>query len=374
MTAVANDARWMRRALALARRAEGMTRPNPPVGAVIVENGAPLGSGWHHAAGQPHAEVNAFAACPRPPSRDATLYVTLEPCCTAGRTPPCTDLIVRSGIRRVVAACPDPNPRHAGRGFEVLSAAGIEVATGVCRAEAEALIEPFATRMLKGRPFFTVKLASTLDGRIADRDGSSQWITGEKARAWVQRMRRRCDAVIVGAGTVAADDPSLLCRLAGAPKNLFRVIVDGRGRIPASARVLNDEAAARTVVATAVELPQKRIREITARGARVWTMPSAEGGGAVDLRALAKRLGDEGLMHVLCEGGGKLAGSLAAAGLADEFALFYAPKVLGDACATPCIAGLDLPLSGALSLEIREMRRIGADLLVMARPAREDAP
>ena len=369
MKAQPDDARWMRRALSLARRAEGQTRPNPPVGAVIVENGAPLGEGWHHAAGQPHAEVNAFASCPRPPSRDATLYVTLEPCCTTGRTPPCTDLILRSGIRRVVAACPDPTPRHAGRGFDILRGAGIDVAVGPCRAEAEALIEPFATRTLKGRPFFTVKLAMTLDGRIADRAGSSRWITADKARAYVQRLRRRCDAVIVGAGTVAADDPSLLCRLRGAPQNLFRVIVDGRCRIPASARVLTDPATPRTIVATAREPSDARMRALTAHGARMWTLPSASDPDAVDLSALARRLGDEGFMHVLCEGGGLLAGSLARAGLADEFQFFYAPKILGDAAARPCLAGMDLLLPDSVGLETRSARFIGRDLLVVARPA-----
>lgn len=368
MKAQPDDIRWMRRALSLARRAEGRTRPNPPVGAVIVENGAPLGEGFHHAAGQPHAEVNAFASCPRPPSRDATLYVTLEPCCTAGRTPPCTDLILRSGIRRVVVACADPNPRHAGRGLDILRAAGIEVAAGPCRAEAEALIEPFATRMLRGRPFFTVKLAMTLDGRIADRTGASRWITSEKAREYVQRLRRRCDAVIVGAGTVTADDPSLLCRLRGAPRDLLRVVVDGRCRIPASARVLADAAAERTVVVTAREPSAARMRALSAHGARVWVLPSKADPDAADLQALARRLGDEGIMHALCEGGGKLAGALAGAGLADEFQLFYAPKILGDPRAVPGIAGMGLLMPDSLELESRSARFIGRDLLVVARP------
>lgn len=368
MKAQSDDIRWMRRALSLARRAEGQTRPNPPVGAVIVENGAPLGEGWHHAAGQPHAEVNAFASCPRKPSRKATLYVTLEPCCTTGRTPPCTDLILRSGIRRVVVACPDPNPRHAGRGFDILRNAGIDVTVGPCRAEAEALIEPFVMRTLNERPFFTVKLAMTLDGRIADRTGSSRWISSDKARDYVQSLRRRCDAVIVGAGTVIADNPSLLCRLRGAPQTLFRIIIDGRCRVPSSAQVLADAAAERTVVVTAREPSAGKLRELTSHGARVWTLPSASDPNAVDFHALAHRLADEGFMRMLCEGGGLLAGSLVRAGLADEFQLFYAPKFLGDAAARPGLAGMDLLLPDSIALETRSARFVGRDLLVVARP------
>ena len=199
-TPQSTDARWMARAIMLARRGEGGTHPNPPVGAVVVRKGKVLGEGWHRQAGLPHAEVEAIHAC-RSPVKEATLYVTLEPCCTHGRTPPCTDLIIRSGIARVVVGCVDPNPRHASRGFRLLHKAGIEVTTGVCSAECSRLIEPFAMRITNGRPFVTLKLAMTLDGCIADRGGASKWITGPAARATVQSLRQRVDAVMVGAGT-----------------------------------------------------------------------------------------------------------------------------------------------------------------------------
>lgn len=357
----------MRQALVLARRGEGRTRPNPPVGAVVVRGRRLLGAGWHHRAGGPHAEVEAIRACAGVP-RGATLYVTLEPCCTTGRTPPCTDLILASGLRRVVVGCVDPNPRHAGRGLELLRQAGLEVVCGVCQTQAEALIEPFATRLRLGRPFVTLKLALTLDGRIADRDGLSRWITGPPARAWVQRARRRCDALLVGAGTVLADDPSLCCRLPGA-QVAWRVIVDGRGRVAPEARVVTDAAASRTLMVTTRAVPSVRREAWTTHGARVWTLPGSR--GRVDLADLLRRLAAEGLLHVLCEGGGDLAGDLVRHGLVDAYAFFYAPLLLGDAAARPGLAGVDLRLPQARRLAVQRLRRLGDDWLIEARPAPE---
>ncbi len=358
------DAAWMRRALELARQSEGHTRPNPPVGAVVVRGGRLLGEGRHTRAGCPHAEVEALDVC-RGRACGATLYVTLEPCCTTGRTPPCTERILAEGVRRVVAGCRDPNGCHCGKGFERLTAHGVEVVWGVCEEEARELIAPFAKHIATGYPYVTLKLAMTLDGRIADRRGVSQWITGEAARAEVQALRRRADAVLVGAGTVCADDPSLLCRLPGAGR-LTRVVVDASGRVPAAARVLADPAAEQTVLATVPAAAAARGAAWSAHGARVWTFaPDRE--GRVPLRRLLRRLGGEGHLHVVCEGGGALAGALHDAGLVDAYELYYAPAVLGDARAVSGVAGRGCLLPRLERLRVVEVRRVGEDVLVRAR-------
>ncbi len=357
----------MRLALSCARRGEGHTRPNPPVGAVIVRGGRVIASGYHRRAGAAHAEVEALRACGAA-ARGATLYVTLEPCSTEGRTPPCTGAILRAGIARVVVGCEDPNPRHAGRGFELLRAAGVRVDGDVCAAECRDLIAPFAKQIASGLPWVTLKLAMTLDGRIADREGLSRWITAPPARAWVQRLRRRADAVMVGAGTVLADDPSLRCRLRGAGE-LWRVIVDPAGTLPPQARVLSDEWCGQTIVATNADGARSLRRRLPRRTAvRIWSF-SAAANGRISLRAMLRRLAKEtGALHVVCEGGGKLAGSLASAGLIDSYALLYAPALLGDSAARPAIAGLDRRLARRLELDVRQVRRLGVDLLLLARP------
>jgi len=359
-----DDAHWMGRALALARRGEGGTRPNPPVGAVVVRKGQLLGEGWHQRAGMPHAEVEAINAC-RGSVKGATIYVTLEPCCTHGRTPPCTDLLIRSGIARVVVGCVDPDPRHASRGFRILDKAGVAVTAGVRGEECRRLIEPFAMRVQSGRPFVTLKLAMTLDGCIADRDGASQWITGPEARAAVQALRRRADAVLVGAGTVEADDPSLRCRLRGA-HDVWRVVVDGNGRTPASAQVLTDRWADTTIVATSPRCPARRRAAWARNGSRVWVLP-AGANGRIGMARLLRRLAGEGIMHVLCEGGGNLAGALIKAGLVDEYVWFYAPAILGDRRAVGAVAGADFRLARLPRLRIEEVSHLGKDLLVRAR-------
>ena len=356
---------WMDRALALARRGEGCTRPNPPVGAVAVREGRLLGEGFHARAGLPHAEVEALNACRESP-RGATLYVTLEPCCTHGHTPPCTDLLISSGIARVVVGCPDPNPRHASRGFHILHDAGIAVTRGVREEECLRLIEPFACRLAMGRPFVTLKLAMTLDGRIADRTGQSKWITGPEAREAVQALRRRVDAVMVGAGTVMADNPGLRCRLPDAP-SAWRVVVDGRGRTPATARVCTDAWAETTVLATSSACSDAKRRAWGRKGARVWTIP-VNRDGHVNLLRLLRRLADEGIMHLLCEGGGTLAGSLIRARLVDEYRFFYTPAVMGDTRAVSGVTGAGFTLARMPRLRIEEVSRLGADLLVRARP------
>lgn len=307
----------MERAIALAWKSAGRTRPNPPVGAVVVKNGRIIGEGRHKRAGCAHAETAALAACSEDP-RGATVYVTLEPCSREGRVGACTAALAAAGVKRVVWACRDPNPANSGRAARILRRAGIETASGVCAAEALPLIRPFAKHVATGLPFVTVKIAMSLDGRICDLAGNAKWISCERARKTTGALRSRVDAVMVGAGTVRADDPSLLCRV-GRNDSLVRVIAASARGIPAGSQVLSDSAADRTIVA----------------------VPAA-GSGRVDLRGLMKTLGAMGLMHVLCEGGLELARSLADEGLVDEWICVTAPVVIGS-------RPVSSPLAGAFS-------------------------
>lgn len=327
---------FMQRALALARRGEGLTRPNPPVGAVLVQNGKIIAEGFHKKAGGPHAEVNCLKSAIGN-LKSAILYVTLEPCSTQGRTPPCTDLILAHGIRCVVIGAKDPNPAHAGRGIRILHRAGVKVITGVCRAEAETLIAPFSKLILTGMPYVTLKLAATIDGQIADASGKSKWITGLQARAKAQELRRSADAIMVGAGTVRADNPSLLPRPAKGRKP-WRVVVGST--LQANARVLTDEAAERTLVMNGT------------------------------LKKILRDLGKRGVMHVLCEGGGALASSLVRAGLVDEFVLFVAPSLLGGG-GIPMFGKKGWPLANMPLLEFQTLEKCGKDVFIRALPVKE---
>lgn len=354
---------WMRRALELARKGEGMTRPNPPVGAVIVKHGRVVGEGYHRRAGGPHAEIFALREAGER-ARGGVLYVTLEPCSTWGRTPPCTEAILRAGIRRVVAAISDPNPRHAGRGFEWLRRRGVEVEAGICRAEAAELLAPFAKWIRTRTPWVTLKLAATLDGRIADQEGHSRWITGPEARRRVHEWRRAADAILVGAATVKADNPRLTPRPARG-RTPYRVIVDSvRARVPLTARVFADDAVARTIVAVPEGYPVSRAKALQKAGAQVWVLPNC--GGRVDIRQLLAELGKWGVLHVLCEGGSQLAATLCQEGLVDSFAFFYAPKLLG-AAARPMLEGCGWLLHHAPELDIVRCEKVGRDILVEAR-------
>ncbi len=352
----------MSRALDLARRGEGLTRPNPPVGAVLVQNGKIIAEGFHKKAGGPHAEVNCLRKLkPGAQSlRSSTLYVTLEPCSTHGKTPPCTDLILERGIRRVVVGCNDPNPSHAGKGLRKLRRAGVEVTGGVCRRDAETLIEPFAKRMRTGLPFVTLKLGVTLDGRIADAAGKSQWITGPQARKNVQALRRKADAVLVGAATVRADNPSLLPRPAKG-RAPWRVVIGSN--VPVKSKVLTDETAEQTIVFSSSSTPA--LRHARAAGSSVSAKSSAG-----FLRSVLRTLSDRGLMHVLCEGGGELAGSLVRAGLVDEFVFFVAPSLLGGE-GVPMFGKKGWALKQMPRLVFRTLEKCGEDVLITARPEKE---
>ena len=355
-------------ALELARRGEGLTRPNPPVGAVVIAGGSLVGQGYHRKAGGPHAEVYALRQAGTA-ARGATLYVTLEPCSTWGRTPPCTDAILAAGVKRVVAAAGDPNPRHRARGLALLRRAGVAVTHGVKQAEALRLIRPFAAWMGLGRPWVTLKLAVTLDGRIADADGCSRWITGPGARRAVQDLRRASDAVMVGAGTAVADNPSLLPRPARG-RSPWRVIVDSAGRLPLTATVLTDEACGRTIVATTERCSGARARSYERTGAQVARLPVI--GRRVSLPALMAALHERQIMRVLCEGGGELAAGLLEAGLVDEMILFMAPKVLGGR-AVNAVGGVGWPLAAAPQFVVESIERYGEDVALRYMASHRDA-
>jgi diaminohydroxyphosphoribosylaminopyrimidine deaminase/5-amino-6-(5-phosphoribosylamino)uracil reductase len=356
----AADREFMRQALALAGRGLYTTTPNPRVGCVIVKDGAPVGTGWHEKAGLPHAEVLALKSAGER-ARGATLYVNLEPCSHHGRTPPCVDAIIPAGIKRVVAAMQDPNPRVAGAGFAKLRAAGIEVESGLMEDEARELNIGFVARTTRGRPWVRMKIAASLDGRTALANGKSQWITGEAARADGHRWRARACAILTGHGTVRDDDPQLNVRGVDTPRQPLKVVVDSRFETPLSARLLND---GKTLVAGAVD-ETKRIAALKAAGAETVVIPNDR--GKVELFKLMEELARRELNEIHVEGGTKLNGSLLQAGVVDELLVYFAPSLIGDSGR----GMFDLPeltqLSRSTSLKIREVERMGEDLRILAR-------
>jgi diaminohydroxyphosphoribosylaminopyrimidine deaminase/5-amino-6-(5-phosphoribosylamino)uracil reductase len=358
-----SDEAYIERALALAERGRGLVSPNPMVGAVVVVEGRIVGEGHHEGPGQPHAEVVALREAGER-ARGATLYVTLEPCDHHGRTGPCTEAIVEAGIARVVAAMRDPNPIVDGRGFEKLRSAGIEVVEGVEREEAERLNEAFTKHVRTGLPFVTWKMAASLDGKVASRDGTSRWITSEAARQDVHRLRAAADAILVGAGTVVADDPSLTVRMPGyRGQPPLRVLADAHGRVPAKGDLFTDEAP--TLVATTTLAPEERKDAWADAGAEVVVYdPDGEG---VPLGQLMRDLGKRDVQGVLLEGGPTLAWSAVEEGVVDKVVVYLAPKLIGGTDAPTVLGGRGFaPISSALSLRVRSFDRVGEDLKVEA--------
>jgi diaminohydroxyphosphoribosylaminopyrimidine deaminase/5-amino-6-(5-phosphoribosylamino)uracil reductase len=361
------DAHYMARALELARKGLYTTHPNPRVGCVIVRDGQIVGEGWHVRTGEPHAEVHALRAAGEN-ARGATAYVTLEPCSHHGRTPPCADALVNSGVARVVAAMQDPNPEVAGRGMQRLAQAGIAIHSGVLEGEARAINQGFLKRMEHGLPFVRVKLAMSLDGRTAMASGESQWITGPAARSAVQRLRARASVVLTGADTVLADGARLTVRAdelgldaeqtaLALSRPPLRVLIDGRLRVPLDAPFFK---AGPALVATCMA-----IEEQYANGPECLIVPGDD--GQVDLRKLLTELAARGVNEVLVEAGPRLAGAFAQQGLVDEYQIFIAGKFLGSS-ARPL---LDWPLtlmSEAPQLKIIEIRAVGDDWRVIAIP------
>jgi diaminohydroxyphosphoribosylaminopyrimidine deaminase / 5-amino-6-(5-phosphoribosylamino)uracil reductase len=365
-----SDLHFMRLALDLARRGFGRTSPNPMVGAVLVRAGAVLGQGWHRRAGQDHAEIEALRDAQRrgaaAGARGATLYVTLEPCSTQGRTPPCTGAIIAAGLRRVVAAAPDPNPAHAGRGFAILRHAGLEVSAGLLAQEAAEMNEAFEHWIVRRTPLVTIKAAMSLDGKIATVAGESRWITGPKARQVGMKLRAGADAILVGVKTILADDPSLTVRLPGfKEKRWRRIILDPRARTPLTAKVISDQHAASTIVVVTNAAPA---RPAAALGRRVRLLLAPERAGGIDLRWLLHLLGREEVTSLLVEGGGETNAAFLSAGLAGRAAFFYAPIVLGGRGAPKAVAGEGVrSVRAAPVLLAPRWRRVGADLFLSAR-------
>jgi len=359
----------MARALRLAQQARGRTSPNPMVGAVVVSGSRIVGRGYHHRAGQAHAEVLALRAAGTK-ARGATLYVTLEPCChTDKRTPPCVPSVIASGVRRVVVAMRDPNPRVRGRGIARLRRAGIDVATGCLEDEAERLNEAYAHWIRTGRPFVMMKAAMTLDGKIATAAGVSKWITGEEARRDVHRLRSAVDAVMVGIETVLHDDPKLTARVKGtSARQPIRIILDSTLRIPATATVLPSPGG-QVLIATTTHAAKDRIDDLRARGAIVLPLPAEE--GRPSLRACLEELGRRGVTSVLLEGGATVNESALRAGLVDRVILYVAPALLGGQDARSVIGGTSPQvLSDARRLENLRITSVGNDLKIEASPAR----
>jgi diaminohydroxyphosphoribosylaminopyrimidine deaminase/5-amino-6-(5-phosphoribosylamino)uracil reductase len=338
----------MRVALALARRGLGTTWPNPAVGCVIVKDGRVVGRGWTQPGGRPHAEAEALSRA-RAAARGATAYVTLEPCCHEGRGPPCAQSLIAAGIVRVVAAIEDPFPEVSGNGFRLLREAGVAVEKGLCAGEASEINAGFLQRVRAGRPLVTLKLAASLDGRIATASGESRWITGPAARERAHALRASHDAILVGTGTVIADDPELTCRLPGlGGRSPLRVVLDRHRRLPPAAKVF---ASPCWVLTLADDAP-----ELRARGVEVITVPD-------DLGATLDILGGRGLTRVLVEGGGRLAASLLKAGLVDRLVWMHAPMTIGGD-GIPAIAALGLnQLASAPRFTLMSSERAGDDVV-----------
>ena len=400
--AVMSDAEFMRLALRGARRGCGMTSPNPMVGAVLVKGGKIIGRGWHRHAGGPHAEIEALRDAHKHghKPKGATLYVTLEPCCTHGRTPPCTDAIIAAGIKRIVIGAVDPNPKHAGKGCRILQRAGIEV-FGLRRhvgalesgdmlphsqlaGECSRLNEAFNHWIVHRTPFVTVKAAMTLDGKIATASGESKWITSEKARAHGMKLRQGSDAVLVGINTIIADNPSLTVKVGapnsdsvrvdlkiGAPR-LRRMVLDSMARTPLTAKVARDKHAALTTLVISARAPKNRVAALAKR-VKVLVAPLAKSAignrrSQIDLRWLLKKLGAENVTSLLVEGGGEVNASFLLGGMAQRVAFFYAPKILGGRDSRKAVAGKGVKsLANVIRLHDVEWKRLGPDLLLTAR-------
>jgi diaminohydroxyphosphoribosylaminopyrimidine deaminase/5-amino-6-(5-phosphoribosylamino)uracil reductase len=362
-----NDEYFMQLALGLAKKGEGFTSPNPMVGAVIVKNGRVVGKGYHHAAGKAHAEVNAINDAGAL-AQGATLYVTLEPCNHTGRTPPCTEKIIASGIRRVVVAMHDPNPGVKGGGLEHLKHRGIDIKTGVCEKRAKKLNEIFIKYVQTNRPFTIIKCAATLDGRIATRTGDSRWVTGEEARKFVHRLRHTVDAIMVGIHTVEKDDPRLTTRLgnlAGGLKGLdpVRIVLDTHLKIVEKAKLLRLDSDSDTLIITGGSVSADKKAKIEQRGAKIIESPVKN--GLIDLDRLMDRLGSLGITSLLIEGGSRVIASALSDGIVEKIFFFFAPKILGGDDGVPICKGKGADLmKNCIPVKDIAVKQFGKDVMI----------
>jgi diaminohydroxyphosphoribosylaminopyrimidine deaminase/5-amino-6-(5-phosphoribosylamino)uracil reductase len=366
------NSHYMRLALRLAKRGHGTTSPNPMVGAVLVKGDPIIGRGWHRRAGEPHAEIEALQDAARRGNsvKGATLYVTLEPCSTHGRTPPCTDAIIAAGIKYVIIGATDPNPLYRGKAFKILKRRGVSVTAGILAEECEKLNETFNHWIVHRTPFVTVKAAMTLDGKIASASGESKWITGEKARAYGMRLRQGADAILVGINTILADDPSLTARSSKfkTSHNLRRIILDSKARTPVKSKVVSDNYASLTTIVVSRAAPPRRVSALSKQVNVIVAPCNARLG--IDLPWILRRLGSENVTSLLVEGGGEVNASFLLQGLAHRVAFYYAPKILGGRDSVRAVAGKGVAgLAGAIRLAAPEYRKLGPDILLTARVA-----
>lgn len=354
---------FMNRALALAQQGKGRTSPNPLVGAVIVNAGKIVGEGYHQKAGEPHAEIHALRAA-GDKTKGGTLYVNLEPCCHWGRTPPCTDALIQAGIKHVFAAHLDPNPKVAGKGIEHLEEAGIKVNVGLCAETAEQLNEFYIKHVKTGYPFVILKMAMSLDGKIATCTGESQWITSAASRQKAHEIRDEVDAILVGIGTITSDNPALTTRLPNKQgKDATRIVLDSHGRTPTSAKIFNSESEAGVIIAVTPQAPAQNIATLEKAGAEVIITPAKE--GQVCFKTLMEKLGARGIASVLVEGGGKVNASALVSGVVDKAMCFIAPKFIGGKDAPGVLDGEGIKrLTDAPELERRTITQLDCDLLI----------
>jgi len=355
-----DDERWMKRALRLAEKGKGRTSPNPMVGAVLVKDDKVIGEGYHTKAGEEHAEIVALRQAGAE-AKGATLYLNLEPCNHYGKTPPCAPVVIEAGVKRVVVGMEDPNPLVKGKGIENLRKSGIDVEVGILENECRRLNEAFCKYISKKEPFVILKVAATLDGKIAAGDGDSKWISGEASRRFVHRLRSEVDGIVVGIGTILKDDPMLTARIKGG-KDPRRVVLDSRLRIPEDARVI-EISPSKTIIATTDLSPKEKRDRLEKRGVRILILDSKE--GKVNLKICLFRLGEMEMTSVLVEGGSQVNGAFLDEGLIDKFFLFLSPKLIGDRDALGIFGGKGAAnLRDAVTLNELRVRKIGGDILL----------